>query len=475
MQIPLINQVKLPVPKIVSVVAAAILGMGATTYLVSRYTTSQVVDISNLVTAVTSQTLTVQVQVNGRVRPNQTVNISPKTAGRLAKIYVKQGDYLKQGDIIARMEDEEIQSQVMQAQANLNRLQARLAELKAGNLPEEIAQARSRLTQAESSLTQLQTGSRIEEIGQAQAQLEAVQVKKELAQKRVKRYEYLVAQGAIAQDKLDEALSEEHHLEANVKQLQYHLTQLINGPRHQEIIKATAAVTEARYALQQLQNGTRPEMIAQAQAAVDEAYAQLQTVKARARDTVVRSPFAGLITQRYADPGAFVTPTTSASSSASATSTSIVALAAGLEILAEVPEADINQIQLGQKVEITSDAYPKQVFMGSVRLIAPEAVRNQNVTLFQVQVQIDTGKDKLRSGMNVELTFLGNQIPNATVVPSVAVLTQNGRVGVLVPDQNNQPQFKPVTVGVIVGNQTQIIQGVKIGDKVFIDYPEKSN
>jgi HlyD family secretion protein len=373
------------------------------------------------------------------------------------------------------MEDEEIQSQVMQAQANLNRLQARLAELKAGNLPEEIAQARSRLTQAESSLTQLQTGSRTEEIGQAQAQLEAVQVKQELAQKRVKRYEYLVTQGAIAQDKLDEALSEEHQLEANVKQLQYHLTQLINGPRHQEIIKATAAVTEARYALQQLQNGTRPEMIAQAQAAVDEAYAQLQTVKARARDTVVRSPFAGLITQRYADPGAFVTPTTSASSSASATSTSIVALAAGLEILAEVPEADINQIQLGQKVEITSDAYPKQVFMGSVRLIAPEAVRNQNVTLFQVQVQIDTGKDKLRSGMNVELTFLGNQIPNATVVPSVAVLTQNGRVGVLVPDQNHKPKFKPVTVGVIVGNQTQIIQGVKIGDKVFIDYPEKSN
>lgn len=66
--------------------------------------------------------------------------------------------------------------------------------------------------------------------------------------------------------------------------------------------------------------------------------------------------------QKYANVGAFVTPTTSASSSASATSSSVVALAEGSEVLAQLPEADIGRIKLGQKVEIVADAYPDQVF-----------------------------------------------------------------------------------------------------------------
>lgn len=111
------------------------------------------------------------------------------------------------------------------------------------------------------------------------------------------------------------------------------------------------------------------------------------------------------MTQKYAEPGAFVTPTTSASTSASATSSSIVAVARGLEILAQVPEADIGRIKQGQQVEIVADAYPDRVFKGHVRLIAPEAVVEQGVTSFQVRVALDTGTDKLRSGLNVDLTF----------------------------------------------------------------------
>ena len=109
--------------------------------------------------------------------------------------------------------------------------------------------------------------------------------------------------------------------------------------------------------------------------------------------------------------GGYVSPAISASSNASATSTSIVALAKGLEVLANVPEVDISQIKQQQKVEITIDAYPEEVFQGQVRLIAPEAVVDQNVTSFQVRVAINTGAEKLRSGMNVsEVTFLGNNI-----------------------------------------------------------------
>jgi HlyD family secretion protein len=69
-----------------------------------------------------------------------------------------------------------------------------------------------------------------------------------------------------------------------------------------------------------------------------------------------------------------------------------VALAQDLEILAEVPEADISLIEPNQKVEIIADAFPEQTFEGRVKLIAPEAIERQNVTLFQVRIELLSGK-----------------------------------------------------------------------------------
>jgi HlyD family secretion protein len=171
-----------------------------------------------------------------------------------------------------------------------------------------------------------------------------------------------------------------------------------------------------------------------------------------------------------------VAPTTSASSTASATSTSIIALAKGLEVLAEVPEVNVGQIKPGQAVEVVADAFPDQVFKGRVQLVAPEAVDVKNVTLFQVRVALETGQKELRSGMNVNLTFLGEKVNNALVVPTVALVThQDGKTGVMVPDPNNKPKFKPVTIGPTIQNQTQILGGLNQGERVFIDPPQEFN
>jgi HlyD family secretion protein len=103
-----------------------------------------------------------------------------------------------------------------------------------------------------------------------------------------------------------------------------------------------------------------------------------------------------------------------------------VALAEDLEVLAEVPEADISLIEPGQAVEVVADAFPDQTFQGRVKLVAPEAIERQNVTLFQVRIELIDGKDILRSNMNVNVAFVGDQLANALVVPSVAVVTQAG-------------------------------------------------
>ena len=190
------------------------------------------------------------------------------------------------------------------------------------------------------------------------------------------------------------------------------------------------------------------------------------------QDTAIRAPFDGIVTQKYANPGAFVTPTTSASSTASATSSSIIALARGLKVVAKVPEVDIALIKQGQPVMINADAYPNETFKGQVVLIAPEAVVENNVTSFEVTIAIGTGREKLLSRMNVDVKFLGEAIQDALVVPTVAIVTQNGETGVMVADENEQPQFKPVTIGQVLDEKTQILSGLTPGERVFIDLPK---
>jgi HlyD family secretion protein len=149
-----------------------------------------------------------------------------------------------------------------------------------------------------------------------------------------------------------------------------------------------------------------------------------------------------------------------------------VALAQGLEIIANVPEVDIGQIYPEQFVDVYADSYPDRPFRGQVRLIAPEAIRDQNVTSFEVKIGLLTGQDLLRSGMNVDVTFIAGNLNNAMVVPTVAVVTLDGEAGLLVLNQEQKPVFRPVTVGSIVGEQTQILDGIEVGELVFVDLPK---
>ncbi|HIK04088.1 MAG TPA: efflux RND transporter periplasmic adaptor subunit [Trichormus sp. M33_DOE_039] len=470
-EVPLIGKVKYPARWLVVLLATGTLIVGTTSYsLVNRATNQQ--DVTQLTVPVEAKNVTLRITASGKVVPVQSVNISPKNPGVLAELYVEQGDLVEQGQILARMDVGDIQAQLAQYRANLAQNQAQLAEAQAGSRPQEIAQSRARLAQAQAQLAEAQAGNRPQEIAKAQAQVDAARARANYTTEQVKRYQYLYQQGAERKQLLDQAISEDKSAKANLAEAQKQLSLLQIGTRSEVIAAREASVTEARAALVLLQEGSRPEEIAQRQAAVKAAQAQLAAAEVKLQDTIVRAPFAGIITQKYANIGAFVTPTTSASTSASATSSSIVAVAKGLEILAQVPEADIGRIQPGQQVEIVADAYPEEVFQGRVRLIAPEAVVEQGVTSFQVRIALDTGTDKLRSGLNVDLTFLGDRVNNALVLPTVAILTENGKTGVLVPDAKNKPQFREVTIGTQIQDQTQVISGVKAGDRVFIDLPK---
>jgi HlyD family secretion protein len=471
-----------PLPFILSLLTVGMVAVGTTTYFLVQ-SPNQQSQLESLTEPVKEQNLNIRIEANGTVEPIQSVNISPKEPGRLIQLLVEQGQIVQQGQRLAVMENAEIQAQGVEAQARLKEAIANLEGAKI-KIPAEINQIQTDLRQAQLNYAQAQARLREiqasipKQIDQAQANLESAKSRLTLAGKRANRYQYLNEQGATALDQFDEKVNEYRQAEAAVFETQQRLEQLKNTAQPQ-FDQLGAAVAEANFRVQkqelifkEKQENAEIE-IQRLEAQIEAAQAQLKRIEIRFLDTIIDAPFDGIVTQRYATEGSFVTPTTSASATASATSTSILALARGLEIVARVPEVDIQQIKPGQTVEIVADAYPDQVFSGQVILVAPEAIKEQNVTSFEVKIGLINGQDKLLSKMNVDVTFLGEIISNALVVPTVSIVTEEGRTGVMIPDADGKPIFQPVTIGMTINNNTQILSGLNKGDRVFIDLPKK--
>ena len=497
MVMPLSPSLKNPLPIILALLGVGIVAVGIQTYrLAYGPSTDQTLDEYTVMAS--ENTLAVEIKASGTVQPQQTVNISPKTHGRLVKLFVEQGDVVKQGDPIAVMENQELLADGMQSQAQLQGAIAQFEEAQA-KIPAElnqleaqanqaitrVAQAKSQLAIAQQRLQQAQTNIP-GNIDQLQAQLRAAESRLKLADNRRKRNQSLLDEGAISQDQYDELSNEFFNAQAAVFEA---LSRLENakstarpevGQIQQEIAQLQGAIAEAEQGLRaqkgalQQRQATAPSELAALKANAEAAKAQLERSKITYQDTFIRAPFAGIITQKFATIGAFVTPTTSASSTASATSTSIVALAKGLEIVAKVPEVDISTLRPGQPVEITADAFPNKIFEGLVIRVAPEAIVENNVTSFEVTIGLVTGQNQLRSKMNADVVFKGQSLDNALTVPTVAIVTLAGKTGVMVPDEENKPRFQPVTIGLVLDDQTQILSGLDKGQRVFIDLPEGS-
>lgn len=202
---------------------------------------------------------------------------------------------------------------------------------------------------------------------------------------------------------------------------------------------------------------------------------RIQQRSVEGSELLIRAPFDGVITQRFAEPGAFVTPTTTASATAGATSSSIVELSQGLEVAAKVPESDIGRIRVGQTASVRVDAFPDQRFSARVREIAPRAIKTDNVTSFVVELDLTDPAPDLRIGMTVDVDFQTGRTATSTLVPTVAIVTENGKPGVLLVGERSQPRFEPVELGSSSGSQTAILSDLEPGTKVFIDLPPWSS
>lgn len=446
--------------------------------------------------------LILKIKASGTISPRQTVNVSPKTSGRVIKLMVEQGDTVVEGQELARMDASDLERERDQALAAVASAQARLNLLKAPSRPELVNQARNEVMRSEGDVfnAESEISSAKSEIVRTEGLIGDAAAQLDLATSQFDRNKTLRDQGAISENALDEFRRKQQGAQQSLRQAMAQRNQA-----QEKLQQAYARREQARIQVaskleglnQQGQSGSSGDIAVQ-EAQIAEAVAKLKSVENRIEDTIVRAPFSGLVTQRYASVGAFVTPTTqaSATSTGGASSTSIVAIASEVEVIAKIPEVDIGQVKPGLTGEMVVDAFPTETFQAKVRLIAPEAIEERDVRFFQVRLKLLSGQRKLKSGMNTDLEFSGPE-SEALLVPTVAIVTKKGKSGVLIPDEKGKPKFQPVTIGISQtsrsrgkrskeeGNKggkgeagkseagkTQVKEGLNEGDRVFIKLPD---
>lgn len=233
------------------------------------------------------------------------------------------------------------------------------------------------------------------------------------------------------------------------------------------------ANARATYDLQALTNRRNQDLVQQAliaqqvadesRAAMLQAKASLDQVEALQRYTVIRAPFAGTVTARYADPGALIPQATTP-----ANSSPILTLAtlSPVRVYADVPQSAAPLIQNGAPVTITVTEYPGREFKGSVTR-HPDALRPATRTML---VEVDVSNDDLAllPGMYAKMSFNIAIPAGPPLVPDDALIFQDGKVYVPVV-RDNRLHLAQVTLGYDDGRSVEVQEGIAEDDLVAVN------
>lgn len=182
--------------------------------------------------------------------------------------------------------------------------------------------------------------------------------------------------------------------------------------RRMEALRETGAVTEQEY-----ENAV--QAATEARTAVVRAQTNLELARVRRNDVTIRAPTAGTIISRAAEPGSIIASATSNVSGGTTLFT--MADLSEIQVRARVDETDVGRLVPGQEVQVTVEAYPGRVFPGRVLKIEPQAVVDQNITMFPVLIRLPNNDGALKPGMNAEVSVQIADRRGVTTVPNSAV------------------------------------------------------
>jgi HlyD family secretion protein len=353
----------------------------------------------------------------GYVVAREKVEVGSKMPGRIETLLVKEGDFVKKGDVIARLESDDLQAQVRQAQANLAAARARLKELEAGSRQQEIEQARAAVQQAEANAKD--------------------------AELNLQRMRKLVSQGVLAAQVLDTAQTQYDVAQAQLKSAREHHDLVRTGPRVEQIESARAQVHQAEATLQ---------------------YSQTQL-----ENTIIRSPISGRVLEKLVERGEMVA--TGFAGGGRGIKTALVTLAQpdDLEVELDINETEIHKLKLNQPATIVADAFPDKSYKGRLARFMPQA--NRQKSTLQVKVKVLDPDEQLRPEMSAKVSFVEEASaaaePSKLLVPKEAIVQRGGAPIVFVVEESKSVA-RPVKLGKEYGGKMEVLGGLRSGEVVVV-------
>jgi len=350
-----------------------------------------------------------RIVVSGNIELTE-VNIAFKTAGRLIERTVDEGDAVKKGNVIARLDRDQLMAQrerevagLESARTQLTQSETSLAWEKA-TLAADIEQRRADLGSNEARLAELNNGARPQEKLDARAAVEAAQSELDRAKKDWDRSQTLFKNDDISAAQFDQYRNRWESAQAALKSMTEREALVLAGPRAEVIKAQQGQVERARAAVKiaeanSLEMKRREQDLGTRRAEIARSTASIAMIDSQLADTIVSSPVDGVVLVKAADVGEVLAPGTT------------VVTVGDIDhpwLRGYVNETDLGKIKLGAKAKVTTDSYPGKVYQGRVTFISSEAeftpkqiqTEQERVKLvYRIKIEMDNPRRELKSNM----------------------------------------------------------------------------
>lgn len=418
------------------------------------------------VTPVVRTDVSESLEITGSITTEEVTTIGAKNGGRLVAVYVKDGDTVKAGQLLAQQETTDAMIRVRQQQALVDaaRSQVQQAEADARVGPARSAAtvraSEARLKQAQANLDKVRAGAREEERTQARWAVENAKKNMEVAKAALDRARRLLSDGATSQAELDRAENAYTGALAAYNNALENQRMIETGARVEDIAAAEQQVAAAREQLASDQAAQRLDVqfedrLRAARANLRSAEEAVTLARQALTDAKIIAPFAGRVSGKPTQPGTFVGP-----------GSPIVRIVGGESAYFEgdVPEGQIAQLKPRLGVVVQIDALGRE-FKGTIMAINP--LGTDVGRLFKVRVQIEGDTTGLKPGMFARGIVELRRVTDAVVVPDVAIVTQGGERSVFVISNDKAKRVK-VTTGLRKNGLVQV-EGLSPGQDVVIE------
>lgn len=409
-----------------------------------------VVTRGNLVSSITG---------SGTIAAEQSLNLSFQNGGTVTHVLVEAGDTVHAGQILARLDDRNLQIQLANARAGLASAQARLTQAQQGNArPEDIAasQAAVKSAQAAYDAAVKSAGTSGSQLVAARAALQKAEVALAQAQAAYDPVAWRPEIGILPQAQtLQNATIDYNQAKANYDALA--ATALTDADS--KVQSAMAQLEQAKTTLANLTAPATETDLAIQKASVVQAEQTLAQAQLNLDATILKAPFGGIVTTMNIIPG---------SQAGAGTTVATLIDRSLLHVDLRVNENDVVRVQAGHPVSLTIDSLSDWQSQGKVTYVAPASEVVNGVVTYAVRVSFPDTDSRVKVGMTTNLNIITARKENVLLVPNSALLPKDaGRVVQLPSTDGKQPREVDVQIGLTDGVQTEITSGLNEGDRIL--------